>query len=111
MIPPVPGVDLSGQETERHWSYCPAGLTDELSNDFTWWGGTQVFLRHMSQVLEDNQSTYCPKALSHLLTHLLLMTIGLIIPILAVTEAQRSEVTCPLSPWIVKAERNSLLPG
>lgn len=54
---------------------------------------------------------YCPKALSHLLTHLLLMTVGLIIPILAVTEAQRSEVTCPLSPLIVKAERNSLLPG
>lgn len=39
-----------------------------------------------------------PKALSHLLTHLLLMTVGLIIPILAVTEAQRCEVTVSLSP-------------
>ena len=34
---------------------------------------------------------------------------GLIIHILAVTEAQRSEVTCPLSPWIVKATRNKIL--
>lgn len=91
-IPPVPGTGLSGWGLGKHCSYCPEGLL--LCSGVLW--GTPF------------QSTFHPKALSHLLAHLFLVTPeGSQNHVIHFndrnTDTQRSEVTCPLPPWVLEA--------
>lgn len=63
MILPVPRANLSGQGTQRHWSYCPAGLINYLV-PFPGGEGPRCILRHIPWLggatkAPTTQSTHC----------------------------------------------------